>query len=184
MSKIIADKDVDKIYSLVNTLLGTDYVFVGFGDDMPVASNSIFQKAITVFNFHKKSGLWYPTIITDTHITAAKANTRGTVGVNNADSVNVQITSNAAQIVNTSRGTKSYTPPKEYADSDYPEQHITFTPECDFFYEGRWSDLTPIDDDEYDEGLYSALNAEQDKIYMISSAAFYGLIPHFEIGGR
>ena len=45
-------------------------------------------------------------------------------------------------------------------------------------------DTEPLTDDDYDEGLYHALNAERDGIYLISSAGFYGLLPHFEIGGR
>lgn len=183
MAKLVSDKDAAKIYALVNTLLGTDYKFSGFGSDVPVAAG-LFKDVITVFNFHAKSGLWYPTILTDAHVIAARANTHSTEGMINADSVEVQITSNVAQNVNTTEGVKSYTPPKEYAISNTPDEYITFKPECDFFIEGRWDDLLPIDDDEYDEGLYNALNEAQDGVYMISSAVFYGLIPHFEIGGR
>lgn len=183
MAKIVSNKDTTKIYALVNTLLGTNYSFSGFGDDVPVATG-MFKDAITLFNFHKKTGLWYPTIITDVHTIAAQANSHTTDGINNTDSVEVQITSNAAQNVNSTEGVKSYTLPKEYAETNTPDKYITFTPECDFFIEGRWDSLLPIDDDEYDEGLYNALNATQDGVYMISSATFYGLIPHFEIGGR
>lgn len=183
MAKLVTDKDANKIYELLNTLLGTDYKFSGFGADMPVATG-LFKDVITLFNFHAKSGMWYPTIITDAHVIAARANSHSTEGINSADSVDVQITSNTAQNVNSTEGVKSYTPPKEYAKTDTPSEYITFTPECDFFIFGSWDNLTPIDDDEYDEGLYSALNAEQDSVYMISSAAFYSLIPHFEIGGR
>lgn len=57
-------------------------------------------------------------------------------------------------------------------------------PECDFIFAGAWPDTEPLTDDDYDEGLYHALNAERDGIYLISSAGFYGLLPHFEIGGR
>lgn len=183
MAKLVSDKDAAKIYNLVNTLLGTDYKFSGFGSDMPVAAG-LFKDVITVFNFHKKTGYWYPTIITDAHVIAARANTHGTDGMTNADSVEVQITSNAAQNVNSTEGVKSYTPPKEYAVTDTPDEYITFTPECDFFIEGRWDNLLPIDDDDYDEGLYNALNEAQDGVYLISSATFYSLIPHFELGGR
>ena len=59
-----------------------------------------------------------------------------------------------------------------------------FAPECDFIFAGAWPDTEPLTDDDYDEGLYHALNAERDGIYLISSAGFYGLLPHFEIGGR
>ena len=42
----------------------------------------------------------------------------------------------------------------------------------------------PISDDDYDSGLYDYLNSENDDIFMITSAEFFGAIPHFELGGR
>ena len=183
MSKLVSDKTAAKIFSLVNALLGTDYHFTGFGDDMPVETG-IFKDVITVFNFHEKTATWYPTIITGVHVIAAKSSTHATDGMTNADSVEVQITSNVAQNVNSTEGSKSYTPPKDYAALNDPDGYITFKPECDFFITGRWDDLTPIDDDNYDEGFYHAMNHDLDGVYMISAATFYGLIPHFEIGGR
>lgn len=183
MAKLVSDKDAERIYALVNTLLGTDYKFVGFGSDMPVETG-LFKDVITLFNFHKKTGMWYPTIITDAHVIAARALTHGTEGMINADVVEVQITSNAAQNVNSTEGVKSYTTPKEYEITNSPDEYITFTPECDFFIRGRWDSLLPLDDDDYDEGFYHAMNHDLDGVYMISAATFYGLIPHFEIGGR
>lgn len=181
MAKLVSDKDAQKIYDQVNTLLGTDYDFSGFGDDMPI-STGLFQDVITVFNYHK--GLWYPTVITDAHVIAVKASTHATDGYNNADTVEVHITSNKAQNVGTPDGNKSYIAPKDFAALATPAGFITFTPERDFFYAGRWDDLTPVVDDDYDEGFYSAMNKEQDGVHLISSAAYYGLIPHFELGGR
>lgn len=144
----------------------------------------MLQNTITVFNYHKQTGLWYPSVISGTDLIAAKASTRTTDGVNSADAVDVLINCTAAKVISTSAGGKSYTGPKEYASCADPASCITFTPEQDFIFDGEWTDLTPIDDEDYDEGLYHALNAAHDGIYMISSAAFYGLLPHFEIGGR
>jgi len=183
MAKLVSDKDAQIIYDKLNTLLGTDYHFIGFGDDMPI-STGIFQDVITVFNYHKPTGLWYPTVIQEAHVLAVKASTHGTDGYNNADSVEVHITSNKAQNVSTPDGNKSYTAPKEYAGTNHPEEYVTFTAETDFFYVGRYDDLTPVDDDDYDEGFYHAMNRDHDDVYMISSAAYFGLIPHFELGGR
>lgn len=151
---------------------------------MVTANDVLHQSVITLFNFHQKSGLWYPTVITGVHLVATKANTHGAFGVNNTDTVNASITSNNAREVNSTEGVKSYTPAKEYAVTNTPDECITFSPECDFFITGSWDNLMAIDDDEYDEGLYNALNEERDDVYMVSSAAFYGLLPHFEIGGR
>lgn len=183
MAKLVSDKDAQKIYDQLNTLLGTDYDFTGFGDDMPV-STGLFQDVITVFNYHKADGLWYPTVITNAHVLAVKASTHVTDGYNNADTVEVHITSNKAQNVGTPDGSKSYTTPREYAITAHPAEYVTFTPERDFFYVGRWSDLTPVEDEDYDEGFYHAMNVENDGVYKISSASFFGLIPHFELGGR
>ena len=144
----------------------------------------MFQSTITVFNYHKQTGLWYPSVISGADLIATKASTRATDGVNNADAVDILINCTAAKVITTSAGGKSYTGPKEYAGCADPASCITFTPEQDFIFDGAWADLTPIDDEDYDEGLYHALNAAHDGIYMISSAAFYGLLPHFEIGGR
>lgn len=183
MSVLISEKTKEKIFALVNTLLGTDYKFSGFGDDMPVISG-VFQGVITVFNYHQKTGTWYPTVINNAHIVSASASTHGTTGNINADSVEVQITSNRAQHVSTPSGNKSYTLPKDYAVSNTPEEYVTFTPECDFFFVGKWDDLTPVEDDDFDEGFYHAMNQENDGVYMINNAAYFSLVPHFEIGGR
>lgn len=144
----------------------------------------MFQSTITVFNYHKQTGLWYPSVISGADLIASKASTRTTDGVNNADAVDILINCTPAKVITTGAGDKSYTGPKEYASCADPASRITFTPEQDFIFDGEWADLTPIDDEDYDEGLYHALNATHDGIYMISSAAFYGLLPHFEIGGR
>ena len=144
----------------------------------------MYQNTITVFNFHKETGFWHLSVISGADLIAAKASSRSPDGVNNADTVDIIVHCTAAKVVTTSAGGKSYTGPKEYAKCVDPESSITFTPECDFIYDGAWPDLSPINDDDYDEGLYHALNDTHDGIYMISSAAYFDLLPHFEIGGR
>lgn len=147
-------------------------------------TNALLRDIITVFNYHEKTGMWYPTIINNAHIVSASASSHGASGNTNADSVEIEIASSGTQEVNTPDGGKSYTPPKLYAASDLPEEYFTLTPESDFFFVGAWNDLTPVEDDDYDEGFYHAVNDEHDGVYMISSAAYFSLIPHFEIGGR
>ena len=41
-----------------------------------------------------------------------------------------------------------------------------------------------IPDTDYDGGFYHAMNTGRDSVYAVTSAAFFPLIPHFEIGGR
>lgn len=144
----------------------------------------MYQNTITVFNFHAASGLWYLSVIHGADLIASKSSTATVEGRNNADAVEIIIHCSAERTVDTTAGLKSYTGPKEYAKCDNPAERITFKPECDFIYDGEWPELVPISDEEYDSGLYHAMNDEHDGIYMISSAVFYGLLPHFEIGGR
>ena len=42
----------------------------------------------------------------------------------------------------------------------------------------------PIPEDDYDEGFYHAMNDANDGVYRITAAAWYDLLPHFEIDGR
>lgn len=79
---------------------------------------------------------------------------------------------------------RAYVGPKSYANLDDPSGHFTFAAERDFFMVGNHYSQEPIDDDDYDEGLYHAMNDANDGVYMVTTAAYFGLIPHFEIGGR
>ena len=144
----------------------------------------MYHNTITLFNFHKQTGKWYPSVISGVDLVSHKASTNTREGVNNNDVVDVIIRCTKDRVVSTSSGVKSYTGVKAYARCDTPAAYITFAPEVDFIYEGVWADLDPIDDSDYESGLYHELNNEYDGVYLISSAAFYDLLPHFEIGGR
>ena len=144
----------------------------------------MYRDTITVFNYHAASGRWFPSVISGADLLVTKASSATTAGGSNADTAEIIIHCTADRRIATGEGMKSYTEPKEYARCDDPARHITFAPECDFIFAGAWPGTKPLTDDEYDEGLYHALNAEHDGIYLISAAAYYGLLPHFEIGGR
>lgn len=144
----------------------------------------MFGNTVTLFNFHEKDGLWYPSVIRNADLIAADASRRSTGGINNADTVDILINCTADKVITTATGSKPYIAPRAYAQCDDPADKLTFRPECDFIYDGIWGERTPIDDDRYAEGLYHAVNNSHDGVYMITSAAFYGLLPHFEIGGR
>lgn len=144
----------------------------------------MYQDTITVFNYHKESGLWYPSVIEGANLLANKASSLTGTGITNADAVDVIIHCTADKMISTRSGDKKYIGPKEYARCADPSGFITFQPEGDFLYDGVWDDLTPVDDNGYDSGLYHVMNEEHDGVYLISSAAFYSLLPHFEIGGK
>lgn len=145
----------------------------------------MYQNTITLFNFHEATGLWYPSVFTGVDLGVNNSSRSTKDGKNNGDAVSVIIHCAADKTFTTADGTeKSYTGAKAYAKCENPTACITFKPECDFIYEGAWPDLEPLREEDYESGLYHALNDEYDGVYMISSAAYYGLLPHFEIGGR
>lgn len=145
----------------------------------------MYQNTITLFNFHEATGLWYPSVFTGVDLGVNNSSRSTKDGKNNGDAVSVIIHCTADKTFTTADGTeKSYTGAKAYAKCENPTACITFKPECDFIYEGAWPDLEPLREEDYESGLYHALNDEHDGVYMISSAAYYGLLSHFEIGGR
>ncbi|MCD8371793.1 MAG: hypothetical protein LUD27_00635 [Clostridia bacterium] len=144
----------------------------------------MYDHTLTVFNYHAASDKWYLSVISGADLIAAEAKSNTANGINNTDAVNAIIHSTADKVIATTAGSKSYTRPKAYAACNNPAKMITFNPECDFIYDGEWADLTPISDDDYDSGLYHSLNDKYDGVYLINSATFYSLLPHFEIGAR
>lgn len=135
---------------------------------------------ITLFNYHKATDTWHATLFENVTLTEAKGETATRdAGRTNADVIEAIIPAAADK----SYGTKSYLGPKAYKRSASPEEHFTFLAETDFFMVGDHRQ-EPVTDDDYDEGFYHAMNDTYDEVYMISSAVFLGLLPHFEIGGR
>ena len=144
--------------------------------------DAMHNGTITLFNLH--DGLWYPSVIhgvTVEEIVATSATENA--GRTNSDAVELSIGTTNVKAIVTAAGLKSYVSPKAYAVCAAPADCLTFKPEQDFVYIGEWS-TEPISDDEYESGFYHAFNEENDGVYMITSVAWLGLIPHFEIGGR
>ena len=139
---------------------------------------------ITLFNFHERTGNWYPTIFNQVSLTEAKADSAtADAGIKNGDTIEAIIRT-AADKSNTEYGVKvQYVGPKAYAALENPVGYFTFATEQDFFFVGNAASGI-VSDDDYDEGFYHAMNKEHDGVYLVQSAAFYSLIPHFEIGGR
>lgn len=143
----------------------------------------MYDNTITLFNRH--NGKWYPSIIEGVDMVATEAASPTTLsGITNGDAVEIIIHCTKAKGITTTAGLKAYVSPKAYAACSAPADCITFTPETDFIYEGAWPSTSPIDDVGYESGLYAAMNEEYDGVHMITSAVFFGLLPHFEIGGR
>ena len=155
----------------------------------------MYEHTITVFNFHEKTGAWYTSVFSGVSLyDNASANATPNSGKVNASSIEAIIHVDQNQSAGGSKmlsyqepetnKVKSYTGPKAYAKLENPDSYFTFKPETDFFVTGNYSSNDPILDEDYEDGLYNAMNDAQDGVYMIASAIFYGLLPHFEIGGR
>lgn len=140
----------------------------------------MYDKTITVFNYHKKSGKWFPTVISNVNLLVNDSRSLTSNGINNANSTEIIVNCLPDKTINR----KKYLSPKQFAKCDEPDRYITFTPESDFFYDGAWEDNGDIVDDDYDEGFYHAMNDEYDEVHMITYATFFSLLPHFEIGGK
>lgn len=137
---------------------------------------------ITLFNLH--NGVWYPSVISGVTVEEITAtSSTETAGRTNSDAVELSIPTTHVKAIKTSDGLKAYVSPKAYEIGTAPANCLTFKPEQDFVYVGAWS-TAPIRDDEYESGLYHAFNEEHDGVYMITSVAWLGLLPHFEIGGK
>lgn len=145
----------------------------------------MFDKTITLFNFHEPTNAWYASVIENVNLIELTQKNNTATGTDNGDSVEIIINCNADKSIKTKDGVKGYTRPKEYKRCSNPCEFITFNPDKDFIYHGEWSNRGPIDDDsDFDSGFYQAVNTDYDEVYKINSAAFLGLIPHFEIGGK
>lgn len=146
----------------------------------------MYNDTITLFNYHKKTGFWYPSVISGVDVKEIRNTSSTTMGTNNGDTVELLINCIPEKMIVCKNGAeKRYTKVKVYHKINNPENCITFDTEQDFFFVGEWDDLAPIsDDDGFDSGIYQQLNDELDGVYKITSASFFSLIPHFEIGGK
>ena len=144
----------------------------------------MFQDTVTLFHYHEKSGLWYLTECRGVQLGAVSASqyTRD-AGTVNGDTVELLIQTARDRSI----AGKRYVSPKEYAALDDATVYFTFrtgAEKRDFFLTGTFDSPGPINSDEYGGNLYHILNDRRDGVYLITSAAFFSLIPHFEIGGR
>ena len=138
----------------------------------------MFDRTITLFNH--LDGQWLVSVIPSVSLIEKKSNELKSGETNNGDTVKMLIQSDKERQIRTTDGLKRYAQPKMFKGSD----EITFDLAKDFFYVGDWNDVKTVADSDYENGLYNAMNDAYDVVYLISSCAFYSLLPHFEIGGR
>lgn len=142
----------------------------------------MFDMTVTVFNYHENTKRWYTTLLEGVTLNGGDGAKATRQGVTNGDSVTLLLPVACVDGAATYKG-KPYLKPKAYAALDNPAAAFTFSPEADFFIVGDHRSDAPIEEAEYMDGLYTEMNAEHDDVYLVTSAAFYSLIPHLEIGG-
>lgn len=140
----------------------------------------MYDRTITLFNFRKADNSWRTILFEGVNVIELGASTATTQGTDNGD---------AAEIIlhctpDMKAGGYQYVPPKAYQALDDVSKHFTLTPQVDFIAIGDNTSETPVPEDDYDEGLYHAMNEANDGVYMINTATWFSLLPHFEIGGR
>jgi hypothetical protein len=140
----------------------------------------MFDCKVTLFNYHAKTKKWYTTVFAGVDLLAADAKQATPKGETNGSSVDLLIN----VMPDKSYEGKQYMGPKAYAATVTPADCFTFTPETDFFMEGDYSMAEPVSEDDYESGYYHEMNNVHDGVHMVVSAAYFPLIPHFEIGGR
>jgi hypothetical protein len=145
----------------------------------------MFGDTITLFNFHEPTSMWYAHTISgcDCGITAANTATTQN-GITKSDNSTLIIPCSSDKVITTVDSEAEYCTPKKYTLLSDPENYITFQPETDFFVVGEYNGSSSVSDEDYEDGFYDYINSESDDVFMVASAAFYGMIPHFEIGGR
>ena len=141
----------------------------------------MFDNTITLFNYHAKTNKWFATKFTGVDLLDQAAKNATPKGETNGSSVDLLINVTADK---SSADGKKYVGPKAFATVDDPAAYFTFTPETDFFVEGDFSLIEPVSEDDYESGYYHEMNNTHDGVHMVVSAAYFSLIPHFEIGGR
>ena len=151
--------------------------------------NMIQNGTVTIFNRHRTGtgDIWYATIIKGIYLNTDKAGIIKKYGAESGDSavLHVPCITKGADIFVTE---KKYLSPKRWNAQQDEEltKSLTFAAgkAFDFFIAGEWDGELIIPDNKYPNGLYDYLNREYDDVFSVSSAARYGLIPHFEILGK
>ena len=142
----------------------------------------MYNDTVTVFTLHGE--YWYPHVIVNADVGFVTAQNPSSTGDQNLDSFEVLINCNSAKEIVTRAGTEVYLPPKQYAALAEQNGHITFDSDTSFVYVGEWNSNEPLSVEEFDSGLYHYFKEHYDGVYKINSAAYYSLIPHFELKGK
>lgn len=135
----------------------------------------MFKDVVTVFNYCKDAGKWYPTVLKNVELQTKSGIIEKNSGVSSSD--------NALLFVHCKDDTvdsKKYLPPKAWQRSDDKENTVTFA-EDDFFVVGEFFEI--VNEENYIDSYFTHMSENYDYCYKITSVKRFRGIPHFEIGG-
>jgi len=136
----------------------------------------MYDKKLTLFCEHNHK--WIPTTFNRCEIYTVVAENLTVNGVNNVGNIKMLIQADSDKTIDG----KQYIGVAEYNSKEDVSNFFTFAPERDFVIEGSWEGGEG-DDEDYDVGFYQYMNETRDA-HMVTSAAWFGLIPHFEVMGK
>ena len=144
----------------------------------------MFDRTVTLFNFHESDKKWYGSVIKKCSLADTYSSSKNGYGYNNAGSANIHFHCSKDKIFNTTRGTKMYLDPMEYQKKEFVGKYLTFNPERDFVVIDVEVEDAVVDDSDYENGFYDFMNRNLDNVHMITNAAWYNLLPHFVVGTK
>ena len=146
----------------------------------------MFDRTVTLYNYHKSDGKWYGSIISGCSLTDTYSSSKSGYGVGNTGSANIHFHCSKNKVFRTSTGAKTYVDPLVYQGkaANAVSGFLTFTPEVDFVVIDESVVDTGISDSAYESGFYDFMNRKLDNVHMITNAAFYNLLPHFVVGTK
>ena len=162
----------------------------------------MYQDTVTIFNRKRLVGrdVWYPTVLRWVHLIVDRAAIVEQYGASSSDNavLHVEYDERDGEIAFSG---KKYLTPKMWQQAGDPAGAVTFTPgtDKDHFqqeivplyrpviirqYLKDWPSEAPIEDNDYEGGLYHYLNRTRDHVFAVTAAAKYRIIPHFEVTGK
>lgn len=142
------------------------------------------KDTITLYNYHAATGCWYTTVFSGADLTGQRSSSGTQHGVTGADAVEIIVHARPDKAVETAQGIRQYIGPKAYAALADPARYFTFCPARDFIVAGNCPLEQPASEDDCENGLFHKLNRDLDGVHLITSAAWYSLLPHFEVEAR
>ncbi len=147
----------------------------------------MYDNTVTLFNRLERDGelLWYPTVMTGVHLVDSEAAVAAKYGYQRGDKALLFIHYLGGPD-EPSVGAKKYLTPRRWTRAEDPSGAFTFQTgaDFDFFMAGRWEGPFPVRDADYPGGFYDHMQDQFDRVWAITGAEKFGVIPHFEVTGR